>query len=357
MRAILAAALLAAALLPGCTDNAVPTGLTAREALALAEPEADAWDPGAELVQAAGFEVGEGLLNATPPAEAMVHAGGGPHGDGARLGPPLPGPRFIEAMPAMPAGAGDRVPGDGLAPVWVFAFTSGNGTLVVLVADGKAEAHAGLDEGFGPMCDPCAPLGDWQLDSDEAADVAAAASEDYAALRGDPEAVATMALAAGANGTYWVAALVAPMSGGTPAVVAVDAVTGEPADLAHVFAAPLVAETGAQGTVLTPFADQAIPLELAQDHAWVRVLVAERGFLGPPLQRVSVEVRAADGSTHAGSFVTQPFGGGSALVVVDPAPAGAYTVALRMDLGAYLPLEVSWCSDGEPQQPVAACAS
>lgn len=169
---------------PGLTQNSAETEVSALKALPGADAAAQSWAPGAKLLAVFALESAEDN----------------------------------EPIPA------DATPGNGLAPLWNFAYRSPDGATRAFLAfaDGTVRTE---NETYGAeqYADQASTLDDLKVDSDVALETAALDETFGAALRGEgltlAEGVADMD---GVTGWYFAA-----ISDDSAAIAVVDAVTGE----------------------------------------------------------------------------------------------------------------------------------
>jgi len=94
----------------------------------------------------------------------------------------------------------DRKPGDGVPSVWAHIYAvPGATTGLVVISDRSGDVRCQLEEEI-PM-EGLVPLTDWNVSSEEAADIVAENVDDYAALVADAEIIFTLADAG--EGPFW----------------------------------------------------------------------------------------------------------------------------------------------------------
>ncbi|MEA3166864.1 MAG: hypothetical protein QOJ26_1738 [Thermoplasmata archaeon] len=348
--ALLAAALLAVSLggLAGCLEGELSL-LTAKEARAKADREADRWADDASLMMVVGFEAGANARDQL--SQVLVQ--------GSQPGAPQPDEdkESEMAMLGAVAGAEDDDVGDGRAPVWSFTYTSeSNGGMfeVTVTTEGTLQAQQSEENGFGLLL-AGRTLHDWAIDSDEGAKVARN-DEEYAAAVADPDALVFTMLVQGDEAPIWV---YGAESGGPNSdsdeddvIVAVNAATGEALEdvddlltdvfgfVIREFGSESGSEIGAQASFGTGF-----DIELG-GHGVLVVLVS---ISPPPLVPMDIVVTDPAGTDYAGT-VPASVGTGldsSTSVILNAIPTGTYGVSVSADLAVANNWEISWCTDGQ----------
>lgn len=161
MRAVPVLLILVATALAGCSDSA-PAGATARELLATADAEAQAWNPAATLVAVQAVELHEAMEDE------------GEDDD----------PFFTAANRADPA------VGNGRAAAWAYEYKRSDSDerfQVVVDEDGKAQTSAGGDGDDSPFGGE--PIGSWRVDSDQVARTLRREASDFSQRAADEDAI------------------------------------------------------------------------------------------------------------------------------------------------------------------------
>ena len=361
MRTLMVAAMLCLTLLSGCTGDG--SLLTAKNGLPDADGVASSWAADAMLVSVGTFEMGDEIKQYVRDALAEAQESGELEEDDLSDEDRA----MLDAMLST-----HDSPGDGRATFWVYVYTSESqdGLLLVLVgAGGVLHSEAipyGWEGEFADGVDELEAIADWNIDSDEAARLAATQS-DYAALEGRADAVAFSGLAMAEGTPYWVLGLVsAPVDGSEgedmvgeqiQAIAIVDArdgalldaqdledlqdlgnTVGSAADALYQEAGTLTGEL----TLLAP-ADEG-SFAITQDgHEAIAVAVE---VAGPTLSGVDVTITDPAGTT---STFTVPMATGlrsRGHVVLDIVPAGTWQVAVAMDPAIQHDYTVEYCTDG-----------
>ncbi|MEK6976202.1 MAG: hypothetical protein AABY18_07660 [Candidatus Thermoplasmatota archaeon] len=347
-------------LLSGCTTGSDgPTLATARQAQGPADRAAESWADDATLVGASAFELDDAARKETGDEldegrDAVRKA----HDEGD-----LPDDEYEEAMDLFRVfdrvvSVNDDAPGDGRAAVWFFTYVSAaapdtqygvavaKGSAVYTKEDGEAADEFDLE-------DATEAIGDWSVDSDDAADAAALGNADYPRLCASANVVAYSALAQGKNGPVWYIGAELQDSEGEEVdevFLAVDAVTGSLVqDEVIEVIQSLYQESGVlDGTFTGTVAEtQRGTFEVVDDrHLQYAVDVIVQP---PPVQPMTVTI--TDPLGVATKITVErgqaPFVAlGEALV--DGAPVGTYDVALEMPVAVRHDWQVSWCTDGAP---------
>jgi hypothetical protein len=388
MRTVLVAALLALTMLAGCSGGAAD--LTAMEARPAADAAADAWESDAALVGVASFEIGDDI-KAMIRDEIEQARQSGEFEEEEMSGEDW---AMMEAMLSS-----HDSPGDGEALFWAYVYTSQERqAMFAVLADASGVSFAeevpmGWDgETIEDYGEDFQPIADWNVDSDEAAAIAAGADEEYAQLRGDPDVMALTALGMADGTPYWVL-MIFSMGFGEPQA---EASTGsqqdedyedyadEAGDYAEDFRGAFVivnAENGsvqsfdgfdafdgsysvdpdvpemdeedflfmeygsASGelSVLAPTDEQVFTIEQAEHEALAIAVEASNPLLAP----VEVIVTDPEGTQTTFQVAFDPAGLDSReTIVLDIVPQGDWTVSLALEPAVRNTYTVEWCSDG-----------
>jgi outer membrane murein-binding lipoprotein Lpp len=384
MRTFLVAAILTLTLLSGCSGD-VPM-LTAKQTLPSADDAAAIWADDAALVGALTIELGDDI-------KAMIRQQIDAAGQEAEDGMTSDEKAMMDAMLSS-----HDSPGDGKGAFWAYVYTSEakQAYFVVVVSGQGVEFAQEVDMGWGADMDMGAaeagadaePIEGWNLDSDEAADVAMR-DDDYRALAGDPKALGVAALGMADGNPYWVLVLVklgfdeedweaegqaeAPQGGQpaaaspqaqewepTEAVVIVDARNGTmiPMDRFDDFqpvgpviggvqeaAEALAMEYGSvdgELTVLAPESVQSFSIEQDGHQAIALALEVSNPIVAP------VQVIVTDPSGLESTFEVPMAAGlqSRQSVVLDIVPAGDWQVSVSLDPALRNTYTFEWCTDG-----------
>lgn len=352
------AAFLVVGFFAGCAgpgaDDAAPLA-TAREAIAVADRAARAWNAGASLFGASAFELDESsrtefeadLKEERDDLEAAYERKDISKDDYDNISALLGIYQRIVDTP-------DKAPGDGRAPVWVFTYLDGEATMSFTVAVARGEAfyrssdeevlaEFNLDSGV-------MPVGDWAIDSDDAAEAGKLANPDYAVLCAAKDILAFSTLVHGEDGPVWLIGAERQVPGESPseAYLAVDAATGSLVqDEVVAVEEALYQEAGRSGdnTFGAP-ATADVEFEIEDErHLQMAVLLA----VSPaPVQEVRVTVMDPLGAATSFSVVAgeAPFFAENAVLLAGT--AGLYRVHVETAAAVRLDYEVSWCTDGIP---------
>jgi hypothetical protein len=348
----LAAGLLAmGALLAGCLDDG-PQEITARSALRQAERAAEDWSDDATLVGIAGIELGEAArgeaerdLAELEEAAGMARESG--EDEEADLMDDLL--RMLRIILA----AEGRV-GDGRAAAWMFTFIGPEGGYVIAVgSDGVLwssddQAHGDITfSGEGFLGETA--VGDWPLDSDDAAEAALELDTFRTAIQ-DPDTSVFTLLGRDEEDedAFWL--LIAGADGESEdepetAIVAVNAVNGTVTDVSDVLEDLLrFREQGSEGGTLLPIeASASASFTLDRDHG---LLAVHLEVTPPSPAGVQMVVRAPDGTETSVEASFAASVASEAVILVEPAAAGTYVVELATDLALRHQWTVDWCTDG-----------
>lgn len=239
MAPILAALVLVAPAFAGCLGTA--SAATAQEHEATADERAEAWDSQAQLAQAVGLE-GEAAqwmrswgFTYDYEYEYDGDYGGQDWGqDGGSPSAPSSGPQSHSSHRDSPGSspwakaAEDEDMGDGHCKVWAYTYVSPNkpGEVFRVILDEDGELLANGTEAR----DDEEALSDWEVDSDEAAEIAAEANDGIREGQDAEHQGFVLVLEENeghSNPTWTVVGGGGDASGGGGGVVILDAVTGE----------------------------------------------------------------------------------------------------------------------------------
>ena len=362
MRALLAALLLSS-LLAGCSGAAGSDGpalASAADWEAAARGAASAWAEDAYLVgiesgeldDAARAELAAELEEARQELE-QARAEGEEDGSGADLA-------TLERLLAMAQRVADTPDpdiGDGLASVWTYTYAARSelgDAFFVAVARGEvlfAQSESDLG-GFGGDDSSAAAVGEWSVDSDDAASAAALGDADYARLRGAPQTASYASLSAGADGPVWSLGIESDSDEGESASLAVDANDGSIVRDAAV-AQPVIdvveQEVGeSQGSFIAAVAAaQTLRFDVLDGRHLE--LAIEAAMFPPPAQPITATLTDPLG---AQTVLTLQLGADPRRVednaVLSVVPNGTYELRFDVPLSPFATWRMSWCTDGTP---------
>lgn len=345
-------------ILAGCTgpgSAAAASLTTAQEALVPAQRVAEAWSPDAVLFGASALELDEEARaefqsDAKEERDDLESA----YEDGEVSKDYYENHSAVLEIFQRIAATSDDAPGDGRAAVWVFLYLNGaaDATLSVAVAQGdvffqsegeEALAAFALDGGIEPV-------GEWLIDSDDAAEAGKLANPDYALLCDAKDVLMTSNLVRGEEGPVWLIGAQRQTPGEAPreAYLAVDAATGSLVqDEVVAIEEALYQEAGREGAqTLGAPATADVEFEIEDErHLQLAVHLA----VSPaPVQEVRVTVTDPLGATNSFSVVAgqAPFFAENSVVLTSP--PGVYTVHVETAVAVRLDYEVTWCTDGIP---------
>lgn len=223
-RAILLAVFLASPALVGCLGTA--SAATAEENRDPAEDRAQQWDDQAQLAGVVGLEGQAAHWMGSWGFDYDYEYGGGDYGDYHGGGMQVQS-RHAQSSPwAKAAEDGDR--GDGRCKIWAYTYVSPNkpdeAFTTIVDEDGDVIANT-TEERDGEE-----PLSNWEIDSDEAAEIAEENNEGIREGRGSDNFAFVFVLEEDpeySNPTWTVAGGGGDASGGGGGVVVIDAVTGD----------------------------------------------------------------------------------------------------------------------------------
>lgn len=356
MRALLGLLLLVS-ILSGCTGPGPQDSslLTARQAFGPATRAAEDWDAGAVLFGASALELDDAarLEMKADLEEQRANLQTARADDEVSEDEYDTASAFLGVFERV-AATPDDAPGDGRAPVWVFAYLNeaADAGLTLAVAnddvffsteDQAAMARFALDGGL-------LPVGEWSIDSDDAAEAGKLANPDYALLCTAQDIVASSTLVHGEKGPVWLIGAQRQTAGQTPkeAYLAVDAATGSLVqDEVVAIEEQLYQESGrTPGTLLGAQVSADHEFEIENDgHAQMAVHLA----VSPaPAQEVRLTVTDPLGATQSFTVVVgeAPFFAQNSVLLASP--PGLYQVHLETLVATRLDYEVSWCTDGIP---------
>lgn len=349
---LLAAALLAVgALLAGCLDEG-PKELSARSALRQAERSAEDWSDDATLVGIGGIELGEATrAEAEQDMAELEEAAEMARDSGADEEADLLDD-LLRMLRIILAAKGEA--GDGRAAAWIFTFTGPEGSYVVAVGsegvlwgsdDGAQGDLTFLGEGFLGE----AGVGDWPLDSDDAAEAALELESFRTALEDPDTSVFTMLGRDDEDEhAFWLFIAGAESDGEDEqetAIVAVDAVNGTVTDVSDLLEELfLFRESGSESGTLLPIETTATTsFVLEHDHG---LLAVHLDVTPPSPAGVQMVVRAPDGTQVAAEAAFVAGVAAEAVVLLEDVRAGEYVVELATDLAVRHQWAVDWCTDG-----------
>lgn len=338
-RTVIAVCLILAAIAPGCTTTT--PGSTAKADVHVADGAAHAWASDAQLLRVYSVEAAN-LTDFRDERQAKMD-------ESERAA-------FADELAIM--GANDANPGDGIAPRWLYVYSSeGNvAEYFVVVESGRVVATV-----ESSTTDTLAPLtaDSWLLDSDDAAQIAAKSNASYASIQGRKDVVVYSNLAElGDFYPHPVWFLGYELHGvGQDGAVMVDAQNGTVLDdafiaryllagLSHLLPAEMGGDAGL-ATVAEP--SHFGSFSLAAYHSHLAIAITSRSGT-VPLQELQVVLTAPDGgSTWLNHTVAPGFDGVTSAVAV-PAPEGTYAYTIEL-LDGTLPgaaanWEFSWCTEG-----------
>ena len=358
MRPTPALLLLVVPLLAGCAGVEIggddpDTPRTAQQAAGPAQRAADAWSDDAQLVSAAAFELGrdarvEAADEVTDWQEEVVEA----KAEGEIEDEEYADAMAITDLYLRAFRADDDAVGDGAAPVWFFTFLSPaqESFLAVAVAGDRVVFQDEDVDDFESDFEFEA-LGDWPVDSDDAAEAAGLADEGYDALRTDANATYFHALEQGEDGPVW--------------GMGVDLYDGDGDAGAFVLLSAVDASLIVDSDVVPD--DVYLPQEFGFDSGTfmasvqttqgssfeVQVeghleLAVEVAVSPPPLQPIVVTVTDPLGAAYDFTVQFSPSFTARGFTTLDLVTPGLYDVQMRVGASAYSGWDLSWCTDGVP---------
>ncbi len=373
MRVLVTLALLAS-LLSGCTvlGSDGPTVATAADWQPVADRAARAWAEDATLVGISGGELddraraefGDELADAREEYEeerAEAKAEGDEEDmeefDEAAEQVDL----FFDLAQVVVDTPDDKV-GDGRATVWMYSYVaeSAGAEYFVAVAHGDAvlkkssEDMGGFDD-FGSH--DAEPLGDWSIDSDEAADAAALGDPDYARLCGETNVASSVNLVAGEDGPVWSVGIEAyEFEGDEPdeAYLAIDANDGsilkDEAVVVEDAVDVVLQELGRDdGTFLASVATSSESIFDVLDGRHLELAV-EASISPAPAQPVTATITDPMGTQTVLTLGLEANPGrATQSVVLSVVPNGTYSVQFDVPLSVFSSWRMSWCTDGTPE--------
>jgi hypothetical protein len=256
---------------------------------------------------------------------------------------------------AIVTGADGDIPGDGLAAVWFFVYYSPEQADPFLAA--VSRGHVVLDGSDSDLADHAdlgdlgSPLGDWMVDSDDAAAAAALGSDDYKGLCAGSNVMAFTTLSFQDNAPVWLLGVESQDDDGGEAFLAVSALNGSlvqdqvdtPADVVMTLwqesgedAGNVVA--GAAQTQTTSFNVQ------LDGHAGLAFLAGANGVLVQPMTFAVID----PAGTRTETTLSVDHNEGS--FVLGSVPKGTYQVEVTSALAPFASWRIAFCTDGAEQE-------
>lgn len=361
MKAFLAMAALAATILSGCLadDSDVPV-LTAMEAREAADRAAQAWSEDAELYLVSSFEIGREaaarLRQEMQEHQEEMEGEDGWNGTGDE--------GSMEDSLVRAALEGSDAPGDGRARAWGFTyFSNATQASLSLLVDSRGvfqerEVPSDGTEGF-PFPE-AAPVQEWEIDSDEAAGLAAEANATFARHQGEPDAMATaLLIRPEGDDPFWLFSLGNETE---EAFAIVNARNGTIVSLQEFLGRFLgflfPQEAGTFSYTLTALQSQGSDLFGVEADVHSRMAVSLVLPQPVPLSTVSLTLTDPEGRATILQATATGLPPVQESVVLEDVPAGTYSIQVELSSGAAQSVRVEWCTDGMPtpySQFVQAC--
>lgn len=332
--------LLAPILLAGCTGEAEPGPRvgTARELLP---------DP-AVLGEPAGWAAEQGAKRHVPVGEARLFMAFAVESAGPAESP------LVERLYSMREHVtADDAPGDGAAPQWLYQYKDDSSVSLQHVSNASGPPAttswgAVWDWGYWALPDPSRPVGEWRLDSAEAARVAA---QDLLGW-GEPmnDHFYLLFTPPGTDAPHWLLGTWWP--DGTREHVLLDASSGEKVDLASFYPLPAPQEGRIEDRLVKPLKETAdYPLVLERSYG--RIVARIDPATPDALTVVFIDI---EGKGWGGGRTETGEGGSSISEVFATNGGGNATIRARLD-GQAEAFTIDWCADGIAMDPFGRTAT